>query len=78
MSSTEPKWITLQEWASKKFATVPHRNTLHRWAENGSIVPSPWKAGRDWYVHPDARHVNEPNPEKRLVGRVLSRGLPTT
>jgi hypothetical protein len=65
------QYITLQAWAEKKFDPVPHRNTLRRWADDGSIVPKPFKLGRDYMVVPDARHVNEPAPERaRLVGRL--------
>lgn len=64
------EYITLQAWAERKFDPMPHRNTLHRWAQDGSIVPAPFKLGRDYYVVPNARHVNEPVPGKRLVDRV--------
>lgn len=67
---TTPEYITLQDWAKRKFGKVPHRNTLHRWATDGSIIPPPWKAGRDYHVKPDARHVNEPAPAGRLVHRL--------
>jgi hypothetical protein len=66
------QYITLQAWAEKKFDPVPHRNTLQRWAVDGSIVPAPFKLGRDYMVVPDARHVNEPIPRKRLVDRALN------
>jgi hypothetical protein len=66
----QPQYITLSEWARRKFVTPPHRNTLHRWATDGSIVPAPWKAGRDYMVTPDARHINEPAPGSRLVDRL--------
>lgn len=75
-SPADKKWITLQEWAERKFASPPHENTLHRWAKDGSIVPAPWKAGRDWYVDPDARHANEPVPNKRLAARIPLHGSP--
>lgn len=71
MSSTrEPQYITLQEWAARKFATPPHPNTLRRWAADGMIVPAPFKTGRDYMVIPTARHANEPAPSSRLVDRL--------
>jgi hypothetical protein len=74
MSSTQAEYITLQAWAARKFDPVPHRNTLQRWARDGSIVPRPFKLGRDYMVRPDARYINEPAPGKRLAER-LSHGL---
>lgn len=73
---TAPQYITLQAWAAKKFDPPPHRNTLHRWAHDGSIIPAPFKLGRDYMVLPTARHVNEPIPEKTLAGR-MRHGLAT-
>ncbi|MCA0214571.1 MAG: excisionase [Proteobacteria bacterium] len=64
------QYITLQAWAEKKFDPMPHRNTLHRWATDGSIVPAPFKLGTTYMVTPDARHVNEPAPAGRLVHRL--------
>jgi hypothetical protein len=64
------QYITLQAWAERKFDPVPHRNTLQRWAQDGSIVPAPFKLGRDYMVEPHARHINEPVPAKRLAGRL--------
>lgn len=63
------QYITLQAWAERKFSKVPHRNTLHRWATDGSIVPAPFKLGSTYMVSPDARHVNEPAP-RRLAHRL--------
>lgn len=71
---SEPQYITLQAWAQKKFSPVPHHNTLHRWAKEGMIVPAPFKMGRDYMVTPNARHRNEPAPEKTVAGR-LRHGL---
>ena len=67
---SDPQYITLQAWAERKFGVAPHRNTLHRWATDGSIVPAPFKLGREYMVIPTARHIREPVPEKRLVGRL--------
>lgn len=67
---SQPEWMSLQAWAEKKFDPVPHRNTLQRWATDGSIVPRPWKRGNEYMVSPTARHIDEPVPGKRLVDRV--------
>lgn len=64
------QYITLQAWAARKFDPAPHSNTLHRWARDGMIIPAPCKIGRDYMVTPDAVHVNEPAPSKRLIGRI--------
>lgn len=73
---SQPQYITLHAWAAKKFDPPPHRNTLLRWAQDGMIIPAPFKMGRDYMVSPDARHVNEPVPAKTLAGR-LRHGLAT-
>lgn len=67
---SEAQYITLAAWAARKFDPVPHRNTLRRWVEDGMIVPPPFKLGREYMVLPSARHVNEPQPGKRLVDRL--------
>lgn len=64
------QYITLQEWAARKFSKPPHVNTLRRWADDGTIVPKPVKMGREFYVLPTARHINEPVPGKSLADRV--------
>lgn len=68
----EPRYITLQAWAERRFGIAPHRNTLHRWAKDGSIVPAPFKLGREYMVTPDARHTSEPQQAKRLTGRMTN------
>lgn len=50
----QPQYITLNEWARRKFVNPPHRNTLHRWATDGRIQPRPFKAGSATWVSPDA------------------------
>lgn len=78
MSSTrEPQYITLQEWAKRKFAKPPHENTLQRWARDGMIVPKPIKLGREFHVLPTARHIDEPVPGTSLADR-LRNGLAST
>lgn len=64
------QYITLSAWAARKFDRAPHRNTLHRWARDGLIIPAPFKIGRDYMVTPDAVHVDEPAHAKRLIGRL--------
>jgi len=67
---TQPQYITLQAWAEDRYpGRVPHRNTLHRWAQNGMIVPAPFKRGNIYMVTPAARHIDEPAPGGRLVDR---------
>jgi hypothetical protein len=65
-----PQYITLQEWAAQKFSTPPHVCTLRRWAVDGTITPKPVKMGREFYVVPTARHINEPAPGSSLADRV--------
>lgn len=67
----QQKYITLAEWASRTYGeNQPHVNTLRRWARDGTIIPKPFKMGREFYVVPSARHVNEPAPDKGLVSRL--------
>jgi len=77
MSSTaEPRYVTLQEWAARRFSKPPHPNTLRRWVADGMIVPSPFKVGREYMVLPTARHRDEPAPSApRLVDRLKPNGL---
>lgn len=78
MSSTpEPEYITLQEWAARKFSQPPHVNTLRRWANDGMIVPKPVKIGREFHVKPHARYIAEPAPGSSLADRVRN-GIPAT
>ena len=71
----EPQYITLQEWARRKYASPPHVNTLRRWVKNGMIVPAPFLQGREYKVVPHARHISEPVPGKSLVDRLRQDGL---
>lgn len=77
-SKAEPQYITLQEWAKRKFSKPPAANTLWRWANDGTIQPKPIKMGRDFHVLPTARHVNEPAPapDATLADRIRN-GLTT-
>lgn len=60
--------ITLQEWAAREYAKVPHRNTLQRWARDGWIFPIPEKHGRTYMVESHARFVG-PNPDATMIAR---------
>jgi hypothetical protein len=60
------KKITLQTWAGQRYETVPHRNTLQRWARDGWIFPLPEKHGREYVVEPHARFVG-PNPDPNVI-----------
>lgn len=71
---SQPEYLTLQEWAARKFSKPPHVNTLRRWANDGLIIPQPVKFGREFHVKPDARYIEEPAPASRLVDR-LRNGL---
>lgn len=69
------QYITLIAWAEQRYpGHMPHRNTLHRWAQNGMIVPAPHKRGNVYMVTPNARHIDEPVPGSRLIDR-LGHGL---
>lgn len=50
--------ISLKAWA-ERLQPAPHINTLRNWVRNGRIIPVPRKLGRSYYVHPDAKHINE-------------------
>jgi predicted site-specific integrase-resolvase len=54
---TQPKWMTLRQWAEQTFATPPHINTLHNWINDGRIHPPPKKIGRLWHLRPNAEYV---------------------
>lgn len=71
MSSTsDPQYITLREWATRRYGELPHPNTISRWVKNGMIVPAPHKRGRDWMVTPNARFITEPVPGRSLADRL--------
>lgn len=50
----QPRFVTLDEWATAMFTKVPHINTLRRWVSEGRIQPQPQKIGRIWRVKRDA------------------------
>ncbi|WP_217541029.1 excisionase [Vibrio metschnikovii] len=71
-------YVSLQEWAEKKFGHVPSSATLSNYAKNGQICPRPVKFGGRWRVDPDAnflelRPINyqTSNP---LVNKILNSG----
>lgn len=71
-------YVSLQEWAEKKFGYVPTSATLSRYAKNGQIYPKPVKFGGRWRVDPDAQFL-ELQPIKydgtdELLRRVLEGG----
>jgi len=55
----EPKpLISLPDWARLHYqGTIPHLNTLRKWARDALIQPAPERHGRAYYVHPDAKYV---------------------
>ena len=62
--------VSLEIWADRKYDPPPHANTLRAWARDGKIIPTPIKSGRTYYVHPQARHVNELLNASRLTSRL--------
>lgn len=50
-------YVSLQEWADKKFGHVPTSATLSRYAKNGQIYPKPVKFGGRWRVDPEAQFL---------------------
>jgi len=72
---SDPQYLTLQEWAAKKFSRPPHANTLRRWAKGGMIVPKPVFIGREYHVTPTARYIDEPAPGTKLIDRLQRNGL---
>lgn len=52
----QPRFITLDEWASQMFSKVPHKNTLLRWVHEGRIQPQPVKIGKGYQVKREAEY----------------------
>jgi len=50
--------VSLSKWADR-FDPKPHANTRRNWVRLEKIVPPPVKIGREYYVEPTARHINE-------------------
>jgi len=58
--------ITLQAWAVRHYDPPPGIATLRAWARDGKIQPAPQKVGRTYYVHPDARHIDDLDNNKTM------------
>jgi hypothetical protein len=60
--------IPLTDWAARAFPVrTPHIQTLRRWARDGNIRPAPIKAGRQYYVAPDAEYMDTETLVRRLT-----------
>lgn len=57
------KKITLKAWADQRFDPAPNIKTLQRWARDCWIFPVPEKAGKSYWVEPDAVFIGR-DPEK--------------
>ncbi|MBP2155708.1 excisionase [Erwinia rhapontici] len=76
--------IKLQDWAKEEFdEPIPSMPSLLKYAKNGMISPSPFKAGRCWRVERTARFVGygikptiKNNDDDRLK-RILADGTST-
>lgn len=73
--------VTLQQWATSVFGEyAPCGATLYSWAKNGFIQPSPQKAGRRWFVEPDALYVGQqvqpeiPTTSNPVLKRIFANG----
>lgn len=61
--------LTLEAWGKREYGEhVPCRVTLQRWAREGKIQPLPEKHGREYFVEPQARYVN--NKPSKLLRRI--------
>ena len=66
-----PKYIPLTEWLALTFGEfAPSIETARRWCRQGKIHPRPQKIGRGYYLHPDAKHVDNSHSATRLVDRI--------
>jgi len=76
--------IKLQDWAKEEFDDpIPCMISLMKYAKNGMISPSPFKAGRCWRVEKTARFIGlaviptiKKDDDERLK-RILSDGTST-
>jgi hypothetical protein len=64
-----PRYIPLEEWASRTIRPAPSLHTLRAMARTGKIQPPAVKIGKAYYVEPDARVV-DPNRRPTLVDRL--------
>lgn len=71
-------YVSLQEWAEKKFGYVPSATTLSRYAKNGQIYPKPVKFAGRWRVDPDAQFYElqpvQYETDDPLLRRILNGG----
>lgn len=59
---------TLEAWARARYGdSMPHMNTLRRWARAGKIFPFPKKHGRAYFVKEDARYIESDDELVRAV-----------
>jgi len=65
------KKLTLRAWAERNYESdsVPHKNTLHRWARDGWIFPVPEKQGRRYMCEAHAKFVG-PRPDPSVLASV--------
>jgi hypothetical protein len=68
---SEPKFLTLEEWAAPRFTEPPSLFTLRMMARNGKFSPPAVKIGKAYYVEETAR-VIDPNRPRPLVERLKS------
>jgi hypothetical protein len=61
--------ITLEAWAAKYWDPAPSIHTLRLWTRNGRIFPWPEKAGRTYYVDPNARYLEKDDPMMGIAAR---------
>ena len=70
-------YVSLKEWAEKKFGYVPSATTLSLYARNGQIYPKPVKFGGRWRVDPNAQFhelqpANNDFIDKPLVRKAIN------
>jgi hypothetical protein len=74
---TEPRLISLDRWRALTYGDDPRApclQTVYRWCRAGKIQPPPEKHGRAYFLDPDARYTDrpEPTPDQRpsLIERI--------
>jgi hypothetical protein len=66
---SDPKLISLEQWAAAYFAPPPSLWTLRKMVRDGKIIPRPVKVGKAYYVAADAA-VIDPTARPTLVQRM--------
>jgi hypothetical protein len=66
---SEPRFVTLEEWAAPRFREPPSLFTLRSMARAGKFQPPAVKIGKAYYLEEDARVV-DPNRRPTLVERM--------